>query len=151
MNKYISRSRHSYIIIYSGFPLVWRSHFHNDITLSSTESEYTGPPYILRELIPIMQLLKELKRAGFSIESTMPKVICKVFNENSGALEMAIFHNHRSRTKHRNVKLRHFRESVNRSEVTILTIGSLYQAYDYLTNVFNQNTLGRHHFTVQGW
>ena len=38
-----------------------------EITLSSTESGYTGLSYALREAIPIMDLLKELKEAGLSL------------------------------------------------------------------------------------
>ena len=57
--------------MYDGCPLVWKFQFQTDITLLSMEPEYTGMSYALREVTPIMQLLKELKRLGFPIESTM--------------------------------------------------------------------------------
>ena len=94
------------------------------------ESECTGLSYTLRGAIPIMQLLKELKRSGFTIESNTPKFPYKVFEDNSGSLEMARFHKHRSRTKHLNVKLHHFRYYVTRGEVTIIPIGTFYQVFD---------------------
>jgi hypothetical protein len=36
-----------------------------EIALSSTESEYAGLSYALRDVIPIMELLKELTRTFF--------------------------------------------------------------------------------------
>ena len=56
--------------MYSGSPLVWKYKLQTEITLSSMELEYTVISYALIEVIPIIQLLKELKRGGFSIEST---------------------------------------------------------------------------------
>jgi hypothetical protein len=44
----------------------------NQITLSSTESEYTGLPYALRDAIPIMELLKELKKKKVPVRLTIP-------------------------------------------------------------------------------
>ena len=60
-----ARSRHGYIILYYGCPLIWKSQLQTEIALSSTESEYTGLSYALREAIPLMALLKELKEQGF--------------------------------------------------------------------------------------
>ena len=39
-----------------------------------------------------MQILEEIKSNGFPIDTTVPKVTCKVFEDNSGALEMAKTH-----------------------------------------------------------
>ena len=98
-----------------------------------------------------MQLLKDLKRSGFTIESATTKVTCRVFEYNSGSLEMAKFHKHRARTKHLNMKLHHFRDYVTRGEVAILPITTLDQVSDYLTIVVNNSTLGWHRLNVQSW
>ena len=52
-----ARSRHGYIILYYGCPLIWKSQLQTEVALSSTESEYTGLSYALREDIPLMSLL----------------------------------------------------------------------------------------------
>ena len=101
-------------------------------------------------MIPIIQILKEIKRAGFLIESTIYKVVCKVFEDNTGALEMSKVQNHGARTNNLNIKFHHFIEYVTRGEVTILPTTTLYQASDYLTIEVNQITLGWHRFNVQG-
>jgi hypothetical protein len=62
-----ARSRHGYIIMYEGVPITWKSQLQTEIALSSTKSEYTGLSYALREAIPIMHLLKEMKAMGFPI------------------------------------------------------------------------------------
>ena len=57
--------------------------------MSTTEAEYTGLSYALRDAIPLMELLKELKKAGFPVTSHQAQVHCKVFEDNSGAVELA--------------------------------------------------------------
>ena len=102
-------SRHGYIIRYMGCPITWKSQLQTKIALSSTESEYTGLSYALREAIPMMELLKEMKGHGIpGLMEHKAAIHCRVFEDNSGALEMAKIHKHRPRTKHINVKLHHF-------------------------------------------
>jgi hypothetical protein len=146
-----ARSRHGYIIMYAGCAVLWKSQMQTEIALSSTESEYTGLSYALRDAIPIMELLKEMKRKKFPIRSTIPNVHCKVFEDNSGALEMANVHKTRPRTKHLNVKLHHFRDYVTRKEISINPIDTSMQLADYLTKAVNWVTLTRLRPLVMGW
>ena len=60
-----------------------------EICLSSTESEYIGLSYALREVIPIMNVIKEMKKLKLIPTASSPKIHCRVFEDNSGALEMA--------------------------------------------------------------
>ena len=61
---------------------MWKSQLQQEITLSSTESEYTGLFYALREAIPLMELLKEMKQHGHKLSDKIPVVKCKVFEDN---------------------------------------------------------------------
>jgi hypothetical protein len=106
--------------------------------------------YGLREIIPLIELLKEMKTLKFQIQHSLPKVLCKVLEDNSGALEMANVHKYQPRTKHLNVKLHHFRDYVTRGEITILPIDSALQQADYLTKPVNQDTLLRLRPLVMG-
>ena len=146
-----ARSRHGYLIMYQNCPITWKSQLQTEITLSSTESEYTGLSHALRDAIPLMQILSEMKRVGFPIGSTRPKVMCKVFEDNSGALEMAVNHKYRPRTKHLNVKLHHFRDYVTRKEITIEKINTLDQLADYLTKPVTIEILSPLRKIVMGW
>jgi hypothetical protein len=61
-----AQSWHGYIINYAGGPLLWKTQLQTEVALLSTENEYTGLSSVLRDDIPIMQLLKEMKEKGFS-------------------------------------------------------------------------------------
>jgi hypothetical protein len=99
--------------MYKGCPLIWKSQFQTEIALSSTENEYNGLSYVLHKVIPIMELLKEMKGFGFPIQKTRLRVHCKVFEDYSGALlEMAKNHKYCPRTKHINVNMHHFQDYV---------------------------------------
>ena len=63
----------------------------------------------LREVIVVMKLLQELKDNKIIKKSYIPKIHCKAFEDNSGALEMARTPKMRPRTKFMNVKHHHFR------------------------------------------
>ncbi len=81
-------SRHGYIILYTGCPILWASQLQTEIALSSTESEFVSLSTALHATIPIMELVKELKSQRFDMVSTQPTVHCRVFEDNSGALKI---------------------------------------------------------------
>jgi hypothetical protein len=80
------------------------------IALSTTEAEYIALSSALREVITLMNLLKELKSRGIEIPYTQPNVHCKVFEDNAACIELAKTQKMRPRTKHLAVHLHHFRE-----------------------------------------
>jgi hypothetical protein len=146
-----ARSRHGYLVRYSGCNILWKSQLQTEIALSSTESEYTGLSYALRAVIPLMRLLEEMKGLGFPISKTTSDIHCKVFEDNSGALEMARVHKFRPRTKHINVKLHHFRSYVEKGKISIHAISSEEQLADYLTKPLPEDKLVKLRKQVLGW
>jgi len=122
-----------------------------EIALSSTESEFTGLSYSLRDAIPIMELLNELGSAGFPVSKETPRVHCRVYEDNSGALEIAREYKFRPRTKHINVKLHHFRDYVDRKEISIHHIGTLDQPADLLTKPLSQTLFEKFRKVLMGW
>jgi len=146
-----ARSRHGYVIYFAGMPIVWKSQLQQEICLSSTEAEVTGLSYALREAIPIMELLKEIQSQGHKIQSKTTEVHCKVFEDNSGAVEIAKFPKYRPRTKHLNVRLFHFRSYVDRSEITIHSIKSEDQPADVLTKPLSEQLFVKHRKKINGW
>ena len=145
-----ARSRHGYIILYYACPVIWKFQLQMEIALSSTESEYTGLSYVLREAIPLMTLLKELKEHGFPVDKTKASVQCKVFEDNSGVIEIATNHKWWPRTKHLNCRLHHFWSYVPHS-ISIQHIPTDKQPADILTKAVDQSTLHRHCSWLMGW
>ena len=146
-----ARSRHGYIITYAGCPIVTKSQLQTEICLSTTESEYTGLSYALREAIPIIRLLDEMKGMGFPVTSTEAKIKCEVFEDNSGALEIAKNPKYRPRTKHLNGRLHHFRSWVESKRITIHKIDTTEQCADYLTKAVPVDILTYLRKKVMGW
>ena len=150
-NRDTARSRHGYIIMYNRVPIVWKSQLQSEIAMSTTEAEYTGLSYALREAIPIMNLLKELKSRGFEINDQKTKVHCKVFEDNSGAIEIAREDKYRPRTKHLNIRLHHFRTYIENGSISIHKIDSEDQPADLLTKPLDEETFSKHRQFLMGW
>ena len=73
-----------------------------------------------------------------------PSVHCKVYGDNSGALEMARVFKYPPRTKFLNVKLHRFRDYVDRGEITIPKISTEDQLVYYLTKPLDEKTYVNH-------
>ena len=82
------------------------------VALSTTEAEYISLSSAIREVIAIINLLKELKGQGFGIHAVTHNVKCKTFEDNKICIEIATNHKNRPRTKHLSVRLHHFRSHI---------------------------------------
>lgn len=149
--SYTARSRHGYIIMYAGCPIIWKSKMQTVVALSSTEAEFIGLSEALRAAIPMMELLKELMQYGFDVGTFKPNVHCRVFEDNSGAIEIAKVPKTRACTKMLNIRYHHFCDYVDRGEIEILPIKSGDQPADMLTKALNFVTLPLHRKTIMGW
>jgi hypothetical protein len=136
--------------MYAGCTVISKSQLQSEICLSATKAEYVGISYALRDAIPIIETLREMQEYGYQVHPTMTKVHCRVFEDNSGALEMARLHKSRPRTKHINAKLHHFRSYVGNS-ITLHKIGTDDQPVDILTKPLPYDAFVKHRFSLLGW
>jgi hypothetical protein len=119
--------------------------------LSSTESEYISLSQSLQDVIYIIDLIRELRSAGFDF-SDMPSIInCKAFEDNNGALEMATAHKLRPRTKQINVKYHHFRHAVLDGIITIHKISTNDQLADIFTKPLSIIPFTNLRRMIMGW
>jgi hypothetical protein len=129
-----AKSRTGYVITYGGCPMVWASKLQREVALSTTEAEYNALSESLREVIQLMQLLEETKQTlKWATTKKPPLVHCKVFEDNSGALEMGRLPKMRPRTKHICVRMHHFREHVRQGRISLHKIPSRLQLADIAT------------------
>ncbi len=98
----------------------------------------------LRDVIPVMNLIQEMEEKGFQVICTLPNVYCKVFEDNSGALELTWLPMLCPRTKHINVCYHHFREHVRKGLIKIFPVNTRDQIADALTKALAQNDFIRH-------
>jgi hypothetical protein len=66
-------------------------------------------------------------------ESSQPKVYCKAFKDNTGALKLARLPKMRPQTKHVNIKYHHFREYIHFGLIKVLPISTTEQIADIFT------------------
>ena len=98
-----------------------------------------------------MQTLRKMKDMGIPVTSTNSEVYCTVFEDNSGAVEMANHHKYLPRTKRLNVKLHHFRDYVSRGQVKVKPISTKNQQADLLTKGLNESDTTKHRKSILGW
>ena len=146
-----ARSRIGYVILYAGVPILWVSKLATEICMSVTEAEYISLSESLRSAIPFMQLLNECYTRDLIQKPTTPTVRCKVFEDNSGALEMAKVPKMRPRTKHLNTKYHFFRSFVADGSIKILPIASEEQLGDLFTKQPTQPLFLRFRKRLMGW
>ncbi len=79
-----AKSRSGWIIFYAGCPVSWASKLQSQVALSTTEAEYIAMSQALRDVIPVMNLLQEMRERDFQVICNEPYVYCKVIEDNSG-------------------------------------------------------------------
>ena len=105
----------------------------------------------LREAIPLIELVKEMREKSIVSIPQNAKVYCKCFEDNSGALELAKTPKLRPRTKHINIIYHHFRDAVKKGMVEIFSIDTEDQIADILTKPLNQNLFMKHRKRLMFW
>ena len=86
----------------------------------------------IRDTIPIINLLDELTQRH-KLPHANPTLHLRVYEDNSGAIEIATNHKYRPRTKHLNNKIHHFRQYVDSGKIKIAKIASANQQADIFT------------------
>ena len=151
MDPMTSKSRSGWIVRFAGAPTTWASKMQTITAMSATEAEYIALSTSLREVIPLMGLLTEARAHGLRINKLPPKVHCTVFEDNSGALELARLPKIRPRTKHINQAYHHFREHVERKEILIEVTLMERQISDILNKPLAEPLFARHRKAIMGW
>jgi hypothetical protein len=91
-----------------------------------------------------MNLLQEMREQNFKVIFIDPYVYCKVFEDNTGALELTRLPKLRPRTKHINVCYHHFCKHVQKGLIKISPIDTKDQIADALTKALAQNDFQHH-------
>ena len=128
-----ARSRTGFILTYCACLVTWASKLQPIISLSSTEADYVSLSHSMRETIPLMGTIAEITRKGFDVKCRLPRVHCKAFKDNLGAIELVKLPKIRPRTKRINVTYHHFREFVRKGLVRLFPIKTEDQIADLLT------------------
>ena len=120
--------------MYAGCPIHFVSKLQTEITLSTSEAEYIALSQALREVIPLMNLMEEIKTT-FPVLLGSPEFIYTVHEDNQSRIKMAQSDKLSSCTKHIALKYHHFRSFVKSKRVTIKYFGTKMQKRKYSQNL----------------
>lgn len=145
-------SRTGYTIYFKGCPIIWVSKMQTEITLSTTEAEYVALSQSMRDVIPFMQIIDEVNSL-YSTDDDKAQILCNLFEDNNGAIELAKAPKYRPRTKHIALKYsyHHFREHVKNGSVTINAIDTHDQIADIFTKALDEQTFVYLRRKLNGW
>jgi hypothetical protein len=146
-----SKSRTGFVIMYSGCPIIWASQLQTEIALSTTEAEYLALSTALRNTIPMMRLVEELRDKLHLPMDTIPKVFCRAFEDNSGAVELSNVPKLRPRTKHINTKYHHFRQYIVSKQIEVKQVATEEQTADIFTKNLPESLFVKFREKLLGW
>ncbi len=144
MDPRTAKSQSGWIIFYAGWPISWAFKLQSQVVLSTTEAKYIAMLQALHGVIPVMNLLQEMREQDFKVICTEHYVYCKVFEDNSGALELARLPKLCPRSKHINVCYHHFCKHVLKGLIKIFPNDTKDQITDALTKTLTQNDFQLH-------
>ena len=81
-------SRTGYILMYTNYPVLLCRKLQMEIALSTAEAEYIALDQVTREVIPFINLLKEINKM-FPLNLKEPKFYCKIFEDNNRCILLA--------------------------------------------------------------
>ena len=143
-------SRTGYIIMYANCPIHFVNKLQTEIALSTAEAEYIALSQALREVIPLMTLLKEINKT-FSVTPGASDFVCTVHKDNQSCIKMAQSHRFTPRTKHIALKYHQFSLFVKAKRVTITYCRTELQKADLLTKPLSDALFFRLLSMVLGW
>ena len=143
-------SRTGYTIYYANCPVIWSSKLQTEIALSTTEAEYIALSQSLRDVLPLISLLRELKQS-IPFEPSTPVIHCTVHEDNKGCIDLVEAPKVRPRTKHISLKYHHFRKHVKDGTVLVRYLESSKQIADILTKPLGDTQFATLRELLTGW
>ena len=145
-------SRTGYIIFIHGCPVVWSSKLQTEIALSTAEAEYIALSQSTREIIPLVNLIKELNSAlNFGMKDK--DLQCNLYEDNTSCITMAEGQKFTPRTKHISLKYHWFRTFIKgpKKLLNVKYINTKEQTADILTKPLDGPSFIHLRRKTNGW
>ena len=130
---------------------MWKSQLQLTIALSTQEGEYCALSQAMCTLIPICAILIEISSALSLPPSMTASIHSQVFEDNNGALLLAVNQCITSRTKHYLIQWHFFWSHVKDGDIEVLHVDTDLQDADYMTKGLPHQPFESNHFRTQGW
>jgi hypothetical protein len=103
------------------------------------------------EVIPQLCFMAEVRENGVPINVEKGHIHCKVFEDNSGALEMVKVPKFCPRAKHINIKCHHFLEHVASGFFLLNPVTTEQQLVHIFTKLLTETLFTNHCKAIMGW
>ena len=145
-------SRTGYIIFYCGCPVLWCSKLQTEIALSTAEAEYIALSQATREIIPFVNLLKEIDEY-IKLDIKPSQMYCKLFEDNTSCITIAQGKKFSPRTKHISLKYHWFRSFLSGPNklLNIAYINTKEQIADIFTKPLDESLFMHLRKKSNGW
>ena len=114
------KSRTSYVITFSGWPLTRKIKLQSLVAVSTMEAEYIALSHCMRELIPLRRLTREVGEA-FGVSEGDLAIHSVMFEENTGAIALAKVPKMTPRSKHIALRYHYFVKKFERGILELNT------------------------------
>ena len=147
-----AKSRTGFVIVFAGVPILWQSRLQSETALSTMEAEVNALASCMRELIPIMDIVKELA-AAVGLQAGDVNMNVSVHEDNSGALVLAetLPPQFTPRSKYYATKTIWFREEIHKRGIKLHKIETSEQLGDIFTKGLPQATFEYLRAKIIGW
>lgn len=108
-------SRTGFVIMFAGCPIYWCSKLQTEIALSTTEAEYIALLHSMHEVLPFLNLMKEINDI-FPFQNSKSNFYCKVWEDNCSFIKVAESPKFTHRTKHILLKYHHICQFVSNGQ-----------------------------------
>jgi hypothetical protein len=144
-----ARSRTGFVVMLSGFPLIWKSQLQASMACSTLEAEYTALSYSLKAFLPLKRMLIEATTQLDLPPQIRTSIHATVFEDNQGAFLLASNHRITNRTRYFLNKWHWFWDHAD--EFELVKIASRDQRADYFTKALTRELFEHNRMLVQGW
>eukprot|EP00804_Cyclotella_cryptica_P008820 CCRYP_013059-RB/>CCRYP_013059-RB protein AED:0.36 eAED:0.33 QI:0/0/0/0.75/0/0/4/0/393 len=152
-DPHCARSHTGYVILVFGCPVLWKSKLQTEIALSTIEAEYVALSEACKDLLPIMDVSKELCVALGIPQSIFANIYIRIFEENVGALTLAGREpRHMTpRSKHYAIKYHWFHDQVAQHLIRLVKIATKDQLGDIFTKGLVHSSFAHLRSLLMGW
>jgi len=145
------KSRSGYVFTMSGCPFHWASKLQTLTALSSTESETICLSEAMRHLLPLRELVDEI-REHLRLDKDYPvRMKSKVFEDNNGCISLATSPKITPRSKHIGTAFWFFKERIQDGSIEVLKIDTTEQKADIFTKAMTGATFKTIRRLLMGW
>jgi hypothetical protein len=147
------RSRTGFVIFVADCPVFWQSKLQTDIATSTMEAEYNVLSMVMRDLLPLKNLLKEIM-GKIGIEgSAIAKFRTTLWEDNLGALRLARLEPGKMtpHSKQYGVKYHWLRTKLKPNDVEMSPVASAEQRADFMTKSLTAQAFMDNRKLTMGW